>query len=416
MRFVVGLIYFSSFLRFAIGISDPLLPNLTGRQVLSVAGPRRITLRDAFTETKNYPNNEGEDHSKIVPPTGAIFTSIPVSPLQKERIPFFQSISPAPEYVTHAFIVLHGRLRNGKHYWMITNSTIRSARKDGYPGSQINATILAPQFFSAKYNKGQYRRNDLAWADTNAWQAAERAIHPRGTHIDSIDVLDAIVSMFENKAVYPSMKNITIIGHGGGGQLIQRYAALGKAIAGDSHIRYIHGDPSTCVYFTDDRLIPENSAPSKQNCHLFDTWRYGFKGFPAEKNTPTLREDAFYKYITRDVISLIGREDTGEEGDQTCMAKMQGGTKRRDRNLTWWKYINLLAGTSANLDGFPGQFALKRNWRHISNGSINLKLGVVEGVGHDAKDIFSSDTGRSALFSDGVIDVGWRPLGNAGKL
>ena len=327
-------------------------------------------------------------------------------------MPVFLSSYPNPEYVTHAFIVIHGRLRDGGKYWSFLNSTVEAAQKDNYPGSHINVTIAAPQFFSARYNKGQYGENELAWGDVNAWQALETAVHPTGTSVDAAEALDAIVEHFEDKQKYPSMTNITLVGHGGGGQLMQRYAAVGKSFKQDIHIRYIHGDPSSCVYFTADRPeIQGQELPSKEECPDYDTWRYGFVKYPKAADTMAYKQDAFQTYITRDVISLVGEDDVNEGGDQTCMAKMQGGKKRRDRNLIWWRYINTLAGTRENLTGFPGSFQLSETWSDLSNGSIRLQLGVVKGIGHDAADVFASDIGRSALFSNGHINIGWRPEG-----
>lgn len=70
----------------------------------------------------------------------------------------------------------------------------------------------------------QYANQELAWDDVNGWQAADVATHPVGTKLTSFDALDAFVAEFANSAKYPALKNLTIVGHGGGGQLIQRYS------------------------------------------------------------------------------------------------------------------------------------------------------------------------------------------------
>ena len=52
------------------------------------------------------------------------------------------------------------------------------------------------------------------------------------------------------------MKNITMIGHGGGAQLINRYAATGKDPQSPKiYIRYVVGDPSSSPYFTEHRPV-----------------------------------------------------------------------------------------------------------------------------------------------------------------
>lgn len=72
----------------------------------------------------------------------------------------------------------------------------------------------------------QYSSNELAWDDVNGWQAGDVATHPSGTKLTSFDALDALVALFANSTSYPAMKNITVVGHGGGGQLNQRYAMV----------------------------------------------------------------------------------------------------------------------------------------------------------------------------------------------
>jgi hypothetical protein len=46
--------------------------------------------------------------------------------------------------------------------------------------------------------------------------------------LTSFDALDALVAEFADSSKYPAMKNITFVGHGGGGQLNQRYAMVAK--------------------------------------------------------------------------------------------------------------------------------------------------------------------------------------------
>lgn len=108
------------------------------------------------------------------------------------------------------------------------NEAVKSAAKAGVSNVDQNVLIISPQFFSARYNTGQYTARQLAWDDVNGWEAGDPAIHPAGTTVTSIDVLDSIVASLVNASGYPSMRNITIVGHGGGGQLIQRYATVGK--------------------------------------------------------------------------------------------------------------------------------------------------------------------------------------------
>jgi hypothetical protein len=182
---------------------------------------------------------------------------------------------------------------------------------------------------------------------------------------------------------------------------------------GNAHIRYIHGDPSTAAYFTRNRAQKISSGeelPSRDDCDYYNTWRYGFDEFYGTADGLKTAKEYFQQYITRDVVSIVGYDDTDESGDQLCAALMQGGMKRRDRNLVWWQYVNTLARTNENVTGFPATFDDLPDYSDVSHNQISMRLTVVEDAGHDAGDVFSGEEGRAALFAVDV-PVGWRPDG-----
>lgn len=349
-------------------------------------------------------------HGPINPPSGSTFTSIPVGN-GGEEIAAFWTQDPKNSTSTHAFVMIHGKIRNGDEYWTTLNDALTSAIKDNYPGAHADDIVTAPQFFSTKYNSGQYTDEQLAFGDVNGWQAGDIATHPAGTKLTSIDALDAFVDEFADQTKYPSMKNLTIVGHGGGGQLIARYAQVAKDPPSNLHVRYIFGDPSSNSYFTKDRPEIDPSIAQISNCSLYNTWRYGydnFTGTAAGKLTP---QEYFATYIRRDAVSIVGYEDTDASGDTYCMANLQGGTKRRDRNLCWYQYVNGLARTDEVLDGFPCNYTDLPDWSNLSANAISTRLVVVRNADHDAGEVFGSTEGRSTLFDDKNLEVGWRPDG-----
>ena len=368
-------------------------------------------IRQNYDGDKN--NNEGEAHGDIKAPKGSKFTSLPVGS-DGEEIAAYWSEDPKNDEVKHAFIMIHGKLRDGDDYWTTMNNVLQSAIDADYPGADDAAIVVAPQFFSRKLNSGQYNSDMMAWEDVNAWQAGDPASHPEGTKLTSFDALDALVEEFMDEDKYPNMKNITVVGHGGGGQLNVRYAMVAKTPSkGNAHIRYIHGDPSSAAYFTRNRAQKISSGeelPSRDDCDYYNTWRYGFDEFYGTADGLKTAKEYFHQYISRDVVSIVGYDDTDEGGDQLCAALMQGGTKRRDRNLVWWQYVNTLARTNENVTGFPATFEDMPDYSDVSNNRINMRLTVVEDAGHDAEAVFSGKEGRASLFAVD-IPVGWRPDG-----
>ena len=84
------------------------------------------------------------------------------------------------------------------------------------------------------------------------------------------------------------------------------------------------------------------------------------------------------RYFARDVRYLLGTKDDTEPTDVSCEAMMQGAT-RLEHSLTWWEYITKKFGGQ-------GMWVNK-----------TLTVGVVNGVGYDAKGVFSSEEGLAAI-------------------
>ncbi|KAL9940426.1 hypothetical protein V8E36_001131 [Tilletia maclaganii] len=367
--------------------------------------------RDASTLMSGGTNNEGEDHGPLSIPQGATLRNITIGNSNDELVVYWPD-STKNKQATAAFVMIHGRIRNGNEYWTVINDALQSALKDGVDDVDPNTIVVAPQFFSTIFNKGQYTNNQLAWADVNAWQAGETATHPTGTRASSFDALDAFIDEFSDTSKYPNMRNLTLVGHGGGGQLMARYAMVGKDTPNNLWIRYIIGDPSSNAYFTKHRPkdVPKSVA-SKSTCPDYNQWRYGYDNFTTYTGLRGKPFDFYSQYIKRDVIQIIGYQDVDASGDQYCMAMLQGGSKRRDRNLSWWKYINTLARTNFDVSGFPGEFPSLPDWSNASQHEIAHRLIVVEDADHDAALVFGGAEGRAALFSSTNLPTGWRPDG-----
>ena len=160
--------------------------------------------------------HEGEHHGTPNVPSGSQLLTLPVGN-SGEKIAAYWSLNVNNQKVEHAFIMMHGRYRNGDHYWTIMNDAVESARKSNAFSSSKEVVVVAPEMYSTKLNKGQYDNETLAWGGGNAWIAGAIATHPKGTNLTSMDALDAFLDHFSDKSEFPNLKNITLVGHGGGG-------------------------------------------------------------------------------------------------------------------------------------------------------------------------------------------------------
>ncbi|PKI84850.1 hypothetical protein MVES1_001362 [Malassezia vespertilionis] len=308
----------------------------------------------------------------------------------------------------HVVIVVHGSLRDGDSYWSLMNDIFADLIKQGDARVDRNLIIVAPEFFSAEQNEGQYSSKQLAWPDLNLWQPGEASSRPKGLNISSYEAIEKLVDHFDNSSQYPQMKNITLVGHSGGGQLVNRYATLARKLPQNTHMRFIVADPSSSLYFTEDRAVTDKNIVDKAKCPLYNSYRYGFDNLTIPIYGGQSAQTGFKNYVTRDIVHLNGLLDTEVNGDQQCMAILQGGTQRISRNFSWWKYLNLIAGTGEDMRFFPGNFTNVPNWKHLYSGDFTPRLSIVANASHDVDQVFNSAIGNSALFDTDVLP-GWRP-------
>jgi len=239
--------------------------------------------------------------------------------------------------------------------------------------------------------------------------ASRRARHSTSQHWRVfLLAIDGLLSRLSNKKDFPNLKRVVLVGHGGGGQMMSRYAVLGSVPSSSVFTtRFVIGDPSSNLYFTANRPLSSSFNArgfSKDNCPLYNTYRYGFDKLrdsvttlASDRRSP---QDFFARFAKRDVHFLVAEADTDANGDQTCMGILLGGQARRDRNLMYWRYINALAGTGRSMSGIPGQFASSLpNWSSVTGGKLNAQLTRIPDASHDAAAVFGSSRGRDALFA-----------------
>ncbi|KAK0555241.1 hypothetical protein OC845_000382 [Tilletia horrida] len=356
--------------------------------------------RDAY----NGKNQDGGiSYGPLPVPSGSRFRNLTVGSNGEEMVTYW-SKNLQDKDVRKAIIMFHGRQRDGGNYFTIANDALKSAIKDGVAGATPNTLVIAPQFLSKDRNPGQYSSRQIAFADVNQWQVGARATYPRNTPVDSFSAISDLLSFLADKSRFPNLNSVVLVGHGGGGQLMSRYAAMGSVPSTSRiHFRFVVGDPSTNLYFTPNRPLTSSfnaKGYNKDSCPLFNTYRYGYDKMaqygPSVAASVSPKQH-FRNFVSRDVVLLVGMEDTDPSGDQSCMALLTGGTARRDRNLMYWRYLNQLAGTNANLSKLPGKFSSKLpDWSQGTE--FNARLVTVPNATHDPEVVFSSSAGRSVLF------------------
>lgn len=195
-------------------------------------------------------------------------------------------------------------------------------------------------------------------------------------------MLDDLIGYVTDPARAPNVKRVTVAGHSGGGQIVQRYAVLNnvdEAIRKRGiDLRYVIANPSSYLYFTPERPRGKGFARySTSVCPDYDHYKYGMVDMVPYAAGKTGRQ-LFNRYAQRHVTYLVGTHDNDPNHrvlDKLCGAEAEGPT-RLDRARNYWRYERYLAGR-------------KR---------VNHQAHEVVGVGHEQAKMFGSRCGAQAVF------------------
>ncbi len=269
--------------------------------------------------------------------------------------------------VTRAFVVVHGVLRDADYYFDTARKAVARARA-------AHVLVIAPQFVE---------KADLAGHDVPAatlrwdgeWPGGADALAP--ARISSYDVLDAMLARLSDRSRFPHLREIVVAGHSAGGQIVQRYAAVGRAPQLDPGarvpVKLVVANPSSYFYFDDWRPAPQVHCPD------VDSWRYGIAGAPRYvSGTPA---QLVARYVERRVTYLLGMLDTNsheDDLDRSCGGEAQGAT-RLARGTNYIAYVH----------------------RQHPGGTMQT-YAFVPGVPHDNRRMFTSPCGLAVLFGTGA--------------
>ena len=265
---------------------------------------------------------------------------------------------------TRAVVVIHGLGGNAAGYY---RALARAAH-----GAGAQATLLAaPHFLSPV---GSPAPELLRWR-RGAWSGGAPALGP--THVSSFAVLDTLLARLADRARYPDLREVVVIGHSAGAQFVQRYVAVGQGVPAGSPlpVRYVVANPSSFLWFGRERPEPAIAAA----CPGYDNWKYGLAGpLPPYVTDPPATLES--RYLARSVTYLSGGADTDpaqRDLDRTCAGEAQGP----DRLSRSRAFLAALAARHPTLPPPP----------HF----------LIPGVGHNGGRMIDSACGRAVLFGAG---------------
>ncbi len=227
---------------------------------------------------------------------------------------------------------------------------------------------------------------------TSPWEDGGDSIttstNPKG--ISSFTAMDLLMIYLANRAMFPDLQQIIVVGHGSGGTFVQRYAALtniNDILRQDNlALRFVAANPTSFLYLTPKRPAKDKrrfDIPDSTTCPDYNAYRYGLdklNDYGRRLGINGIKTG----YLNHDVIYLTGEGTALQDTvpDSNCGALIQG-KNRADRAHHYALYLDTLYGDSA------------KNTHHFVS---------IPKVGLNATAIFGTACGVSALFGDGFGD------------
>ena len=268
------------------------------------------------------------------------------------------------------------------------------------PDATRTTLIVAPQFaklghLEAHYGSGNVPSDIVYYRSARFWGGLSRNTVAQ---ISSFAVVDAMLAHICDSPYFPNLKRIVLVGHSGGGQIVNRYAASTPFQRTGIPARFIVMNPSTYLYFNAGRIVPDtryefeppspstrasvSACSSDADFARYNEYGYGLDELWDYHNLRGINPGVMIdRYRSRNVIYLLGFYDNdpnGEGLDKSCAAMLQG-TNRLERGLLYFNYLRQLWGDEI-LD------------RH--------QLEVVPFAGHSGRQMITSDIGVKYIFED----------------
>jgi pimeloyl-ACP methyl ester carboxylesterase len=291
--------------------------------------------------------------------------------------------------ITRILISIHSSGFDAIQYY----ENARSAAS-AVPGALPETLIIAPQFFEQTAIPVTVPEWLLFWSVSPFRGSARGAVGPdaRRVRLSAFDVLDDWLGSLTVPGRFPHLRDIVIVGHSAGGQLVQRYAVVGRFEPPPGvRCRYVVSAPSSYAYVSAERFdrtsnqfrVPDGDVAAA--CPEYNRWGYGLDS-PYAYFSDVGAETIARRYAERTVLYLCGERDTDPDDPslgKTCAAMMQG-QHRLDRMCTFAAYLRHKYGESIAS-------------RHV--------FAVVPGAGHSGRRTMTSEAGLRFLFSPVLADV-----------
>lgn len=289
--------------------------------------------------------------------------------------------------VKQVIFAIHGTERNS---WSRYEAVIDGAKAEK---KESQVLVISPFF---KTEEDEPKNGEAFWSN-HGWKQGNTSNNDR-KNISSFAVIDAMIDNVVGQNNFLELKKISVTGHSAGGQFTQLYALTSQSPQTYSQLEFsfLVLNPSNYSYLNQFRPHPWVDNKFEVPVYMkrgqlrmvkkyedffgdcassFNNYKYGLEdrnSYSKNFYDQQLKE----QFISRNVFYFLGSKDNLEDEylNDSCGAKIQG-KNRLDRGIKFFNYLNSF---------YPEH-------HHAQ--------GIVEDVGHDARQMYLAKVVRDALFN-----------------
>ncbi|MHC5061523.1 MAG: hypothetical protein ACYTFK_10630 [Planctomycetota bacterium] len=304
----------------------------------------------------------------------------------KTFLPYESShnLSSKNDSITRLIYSIHSASYSAKNYFNRATALV-----DKVSDQKNKTLIISPHILPKSCLRNPKESNILYWEFPAFWGTSRGMFNDKRVSISSYEVTDRILEQVVTGGNFANLKTIIILGHSGGGQMVNRYAASGMFETKTANpmgieVRYIIMAPSSYVYFNNERVvkgtlkefaIPENAPEG------FNNWGYGLGTmFTYHKKFKISSETITERYASKKILYLVGSKDKNEDDsslDKKPPAILQG-KHRLERGRIYYNYLIHFFGEQVKQTQY---------------------LRVIRGAGHSGRSLMLSPPAIQFTFS-----------------
>ncbi len=315
---------------------------------------------------------------------------------------------PPNEAIRRAVIVCHGVRRDPQNYHAGMLIALAKATASDPAISVDSVAVVAPLFPNGNdrgtafpYDPDGERQADrypspaLVWSNT-AWAGgAVNQYPPHREAVSSFHALDQLLQWYGDRARFPNIRQIVVAGHSLGGQMVQRYAAVGytaRQLGLSVPVSWWVGDPNSLLWLSAERPLSTDRCPDTYDD--YDEGLAGYADFGSDRSGPMAynlglvaagREAVRRNFQGKPVHWGRASRDKGDQSNGDCAPYTTG----QDRNERFFEFVRAFPPTCADPAGDSGD-------------DVDADCDTVDIVdsGHDAPTMFEAEAGQARLFRD----------------